>query len=158
MGPTMPEAALVAETLTVAMAVAPGVYSRNRHFSLHQRPEARAARRRAAARTRSYRLPPICHWSRPCSACMKCQAKTEWPWRPSSATGSSPPEDITTAARRQNEALQQEVAELRHLMARRGVQVPARPAAAIEPAPETTEPAALPADGFQATQFSPRSS
>lgn len=48
MGPTMPEAALVAETLTVAMAVAPGVYSRNRHFSLHQRPEARAARRRAA--------------------------------------------------------------------------------------------------------------
>lgn len=63
----------------------------------------------------------------------------------------------TTAARRQNEALQQEVAELRHLMARRGVQVPARPAAAIESAPETTEPAALPADGFQATQFSPRS-
>lgn len=47
-GPTTPEAGLVAETLTIAMAVAPGVYSRNRHFSLHQRPEARAARRRAA--------------------------------------------------------------------------------------------------------------
>jgi hypothetical protein len=46
--PTVPEAGLVAETLTIAMAVAPGVYSRNRHFSLHQRPEARAARRRAA--------------------------------------------------------------------------------------------------------------
>ncbi len=39
--------ALVA-ALTVAMAVAPGVYSRNKHFSLHQRSEAKAAKRRAA--------------------------------------------------------------------------------------------------------------
>ena len=39
--------ALVA-ALTVAMAVAPGVYSRNKHFSLHQRAEAKAAKRRAA--------------------------------------------------------------------------------------------------------------
>lgn len=63
----------------------------------------------------------------------------------------------TTAARRQNEALQQEVAELRHLMARRGLQVPARPAAAaVDAVAETTEPAALAPDGFQATQFSPR--
>ncbi len=34
--------------LTVAMAVAPGVYPRNKHFSLHLLPETKAAKRRAA--------------------------------------------------------------------------------------------------------------
>lgn len=34
--------------LTLAMAIAPGVYSRNKHFSLHQKTEAKTARRRAA--------------------------------------------------------------------------------------------------------------
>lgn len=63
----------------------------------------------------------------------------------------------TTAARRQNEALQQEVAELRHLMARRGLALPARPVAApASAAEESTEPGPLAADGFQPTQFSPR--
>jgi hypothetical protein len=36
------------EAITVAMAVAPGVYSRNRFFELFQAPEIRRARRRAA--------------------------------------------------------------------------------------------------------------
>jgi hypothetical protein len=36
------------EALTVAMALAPGVYSRNRHHTLHQDPRVRHARRRAS--------------------------------------------------------------------------------------------------------------
>lgn len=36
------------DALTVAMAVAPGVYSRNRFFHLHKDPDMRRARRRAA--------------------------------------------------------------------------------------------------------------
>lgn len=36
------------EALTVAMATAPGVYSRNRHFSLHETADAKLAKRRAA--------------------------------------------------------------------------------------------------------------
>lgn len=34
--------------LTVAMAVAPGVYARNQHFALHQRDEVKRAKKRAA--------------------------------------------------------------------------------------------------------------
>jgi hypothetical protein len=36
------------EALTVAMALAPGVYSRNRHHALHQDPRVRRARARAS--------------------------------------------------------------------------------------------------------------
>ncbi|MEI7893072.1 MAG: hypothetical protein WCI05_08270 [Myxococcales bacterium] len=39
---------LDAEALTVALCVAPGVYSRNRHDALFARPEARRARSRAS--------------------------------------------------------------------------------------------------------------
>ncbi len=50
--PDSPEAPLqgdaLTESLTVAMAVAPGVYSRNLFFELHRRPEVRAARKRGA--------------------------------------------------------------------------------------------------------------
>jgi hypothetical protein len=34
--------------LTVAMAIAPGVYARNQHFALHQRDEVKRAKKRAA--------------------------------------------------------------------------------------------------------------
>ena len=47
MGPPYP-GTLDPEALTVAMAVAPGVYSRNRFFHLHKTPEVRRARARAA--------------------------------------------------------------------------------------------------------------
>jgi hypothetical protein len=43
-----PVGALDTDALTVAMAVAPGVYSRNRFFHLHKVPEMRRARSRAA--------------------------------------------------------------------------------------------------------------
>ena len=43
-GPTL----LDVESLTVAMAIAPGVYSRNRFFELFKAPEVRRARSRAA--------------------------------------------------------------------------------------------------------------
>jgi hypothetical protein len=36
------------DALLVAMAVAPGVYARNRHFALHKHPEVRHAKERAA--------------------------------------------------------------------------------------------------------------
>ncbi len=42
------EGAALTEALTVAMTVAPGLYSRNLFFDLHRRPEVRAARRRSA--------------------------------------------------------------------------------------------------------------
>ena len=42
------EGAALTEALAVAMTVAPGLYSRNRFFDLHRRPEVRAARRRSA--------------------------------------------------------------------------------------------------------------
>lgn len=40
--------ALLTAALTVAMAVAPGVYARNQHFALHQRDEVKRAKKRAA--------------------------------------------------------------------------------------------------------------
>jgi hypothetical protein len=46
--PLLPAGSLDAEALTIAMAVAPGVYSRNRFFHLHKAPEMRRARSRAA--------------------------------------------------------------------------------------------------------------
>jgi len=45
--PELSSAELV-EALTIAMAAAPGVYSRNRHFFLHERAETKVAKRRAA--------------------------------------------------------------------------------------------------------------
>ncbi|HEY2516895.1 MAG TPA: hypothetical protein VGI39_38755 [Polyangiaceae bacterium] len=36
------------EALVAAMAIVPGLYARNRHFSLHRQPEVRRARARAA--------------------------------------------------------------------------------------------------------------
>lgn len=42
------EGAALTEALTVAMTVAPGLYSRNLFFELHRRPEVREARRRSA--------------------------------------------------------------------------------------------------------------
>ncbi len=40
--------AQLTSALTVAMAVAPGVYARNQHFALHQRDEVKRAKKRAA--------------------------------------------------------------------------------------------------------------
>jgi hypothetical protein len=64
---------------------------------------------------------------------------------------------FTTAARRQIEALQNELAELRALLARRGVQAPPRPVAVD--GPQASSPDCEPeraSDGFQATQIVPR--
>jgi hypothetical protein len=43
-----PRPVLDSEALTVAMAVAPGVYARNRHYALYSDPHMRRARARAA--------------------------------------------------------------------------------------------------------------
>jgi hypothetical protein len=43
-----PSGAIDVDAITVAMAIAPGVYSRNRFFELFKHPEVRRARRRAS--------------------------------------------------------------------------------------------------------------
>jgi hypothetical protein len=63
----------------------------------------------------------------------------------------------TTAARRQMEVLQKELAELRHLLARRGQSLPARESVSELP-PEAFEPTdsgELDDGGFQRTQLIP---